>query len=160
MNIFVLDENPRIAAKMACNKHVVKMVTETAQILCSVFENGEAPYRRSHYNHPCCKWARMSQGNYCWLIIHGVVLSKEYTRRYGKVHAASKVIGWCAENRHLLSFPLFEKTPHPQCMPSTCKRANAVSGYRNYYILEKAYFAKWPETKIPYWWPQAQKLLT
>lgn len=160
MNIFVLDENPKIAARMACNKHVVKMVTETAQILCSVFEDGTAPYRRSHYNHPCCKWARASQANYCWLLIHGIALSREYTRRYSRVHAASKAIEWCANNRGVLLFPSFTRTPHPQCMPGEHKRANPVAGYRNYYVRDKAYFAKWPEGKVPDWWPTVQKLLT
>ena len=39
MNIFVLDRNPTIAAQMACDKHVVKMILETAQMLCTVARN-------------------------------------------------------------------------------------------------------------------------
>ena len=35
MNIFVLDENPAKAAEYHCNKHVVKMIIESAQMLCS-----------------------------------------------------------------------------------------------------------------------------
>jgi hypothetical protein len=37
MNIFVLDEDPVISAQMQCDKHIVKMPLETAQMLCSVF---------------------------------------------------------------------------------------------------------------------------
>ena len=33
MNIFVLDKDPEIAAQMACDKHVVNMIVETAQML-------------------------------------------------------------------------------------------------------------------------------
>jgi len=33
MNIFVLDKNPITAAELQCDKHVVKMVTESAQML-------------------------------------------------------------------------------------------------------------------------------
>ena len=33
MNIFVLDEDPTIAAQMQCDKHVVKMIVESAQML-------------------------------------------------------------------------------------------------------------------------------
>jgi len=33
VNIFYLDKNPKIAAEMHCDKHVVKMITETAQLL-------------------------------------------------------------------------------------------------------------------------------
>jgi hypothetical protein len=33
MNIFFLDKNPKLAAQMQCDKHVVKMILETAQML-------------------------------------------------------------------------------------------------------------------------------
>ena len=33
MNIFALDNDPETAAKYACDKHVVKMCTESAQLL-------------------------------------------------------------------------------------------------------------------------------
>ena len=35
MNIFVLDKDPKIAASMQCNKHVVKMILESGQMLCA-----------------------------------------------------------------------------------------------------------------------------
>ena len=35
MNIFYLDKDPIIAAQMSCDKHVVKMILESAQMLCS-----------------------------------------------------------------------------------------------------------------------------
>ena len=70
MNIFVLHKDPVVAAQMQCDKHVVKMLLESAQMLCSPFEPGSAPYRRSHYNHPCSKWARESSSNYQWLWDH------------------------------------------------------------------------------------------
>ena len=31
MNIFILDEQPEIAAQMMCDKHVVKMIVESCQ---------------------------------------------------------------------------------------------------------------------------------
>lgn len=36
MNIFVLDYNPKFAAEYHCDKHVVKMILESAQILSSI----------------------------------------------------------------------------------------------------------------------------
>ena len=36
MNIFFLDENPTLSAQYHVDKHVVKMILETAQLLCSV----------------------------------------------------------------------------------------------------------------------------
>lgn len=35
MNIFVLDQDPVIAAQLQCDKHVVKMIVESAQMLCT-----------------------------------------------------------------------------------------------------------------------------
>ena len=33
MNIFILDKNPEISARMHCDKHVPKMIVESAQML-------------------------------------------------------------------------------------------------------------------------------
>ena len=35
MNIFYLDEDPEVAAILQYNKHVVKMILESAQMLCT-----------------------------------------------------------------------------------------------------------------------------
>ena len=54
MNIFVLDYDTKVCAQMHCDKHCVKMILETAQLLCGVHHmtGGEAPYGLSHKNHP------------------------------------------------------------------------------------------------------------
>ena len=36
MNIFYLDKCPVKSAEMSCDKHVVKMILESAQLLCTV----------------------------------------------------------------------------------------------------------------------------
>ena len=59
---------------------------------------GVAPWRRSHYNHPCAVWARTSTENYRWLAVHGLSICEEYTRRYGRRHRSEDVLLWCAEN--------------------------------------------------------------
>ena len=92
MNIFVLDENPVTAAKYACDKHVVKMILESAQMLCAVQPEGTAPYKRSFYNHPCTKWANEFVTNWQWLLAHGLAMCNEYTARYGKVHTCQKTL--------------------------------------------------------------------
>jgi hypothetical protein len=33
MNIFILDKDPVLAAQLQCDKHVVKMIVESAQML-------------------------------------------------------------------------------------------------------------------------------
>ena len=77
MNIFVLDDNIEHCATYHCDKHVVKMTLETAQLLCSPFNQGDSPYRRTHYNHPCAIWTRESAGNYEWLYKHTVIITAE-----------------------------------------------------------------------------------
>ena len=93
MNIFALSHSPIVSAQMQHDKHVVKMVLESAQMLCSTFDPNlyDVPYKRVHYNHPCTKWARENIGNFFWLVNHGLALASEYTYRYGKVHCLRKL---------------------------------------------------------------------
>ena len=152
MNIFVLDKDPKIAATMLCDKHVVKMIVETAQMLCTVARNRGymgAPYRSTHKNHPCTKWAEESGANWDWLIAHGLEMCAEYTRRYGRIHKTQSVIEWC---KNIPTKPSGSKlTPFKLAMPQQYKCTDPVKSYRNYYIGEKAKFAKW-KTSPPTWW--------
>lgn len=122
MNIFILSEDPQEAAEMMCDKHVVKMILETAQLLCSPFPPGEAPYKRSHYNHPSAVWARESVRNYEWLIVHGLALCDEYFFRYGKQHKSKEVILWCQNNYEKLKLPIKNRTPFPKVMAEEYKK--------------------------------------
>jgi len=137
VNIFALDHNPQAAAAMLTDVHKVKMVLEAAQMLCGVFEPGTAPYKRTHYNHPCSVWARTSRRNFDWLVAHGLAIASEYTKRYGKVHKSQAVIEWCRDNAHLLTFPRSSLTPFAQAMPEQYRQADSVAAYRDYYAAEK-----------------------
>jgi hypothetical protein len=152
MNIFYLHQDPSVAARYQCDKHVVKMTLETAQLLCSPFEPDQAPYKRAHYNHPSAKWCRESKSNYEWLLKHGFELCREYTRRYGKIHKSQDVIEWCELNYDNLIFEKEELTPMPQCMPEEYKSIDPVEAYRTYYLKDKIYFAKWNYSEKPEWW--------
>jgi len=161
MNIFVLSEDPAEAARFQLDKHVVKMPLETAQLLCSVFEPGVAPYKRTHYNHPCAIWTREAEGNFRWLIQHGLALCAEYTCRYGKTHASERVIRWVqdiAYHPHDLKFATHQYapsrlTPFAQAMPDEYKHVNAVKAYRAYYKGAKAAIATWKQpATVPEWW--------
>ena len=143
MNIFVLDYNPEVAAKMQCDKHVVKMPLETAQLLCSAFEQGVAPYKRTHFNHPCAIWTRTSSANFQWLVKHGLALCDEYTFRYGKVHKSRAVILWCLKNIKKIAFLQKEKTHFVLCFDKKYQKENAVESYREYYRSEKRKIATW-----------------
>jgi hypothetical protein len=88
MNIFAVSDCPVECAKALDNKRLVKMVLETAQLLCGavVVCGGQAPYKLTHKNHPAAVWTRKSKGNYLWLVKHFKALGEEYTRRYGRTH--------------------------------------------------------------------------
>ena len=151
MNIFALHEDPNTAAQMACDKHVVKMILETAQMLCTVVHTHgyEAPYRATHAKHPCTRWAGTSQGNWNWLIQYGLALCEEYTKRYNRRHKSQSIIEYCSKLK--LNFSAIQQTPFAQAMPLQYRNECAVTAYRDYYHGEKAGFATW-KTGPPEWW--------
>lgn len=105
MNIFVLDENPITAAEMMCDKHIPKMIVESAQMMASAVRRWGAtdeqmpiaktsgkPYKGGYPHHPCTRWAGDTFGNFSWLHDHAIALCVEYTHRFGKVHACADPI--------------------------------------------------------------------
>lgn len=92
MNIFVVHSSPQKCANYLDDKRVVKMVLETAQLLATSINlsGGNAFYKTTHKNHPCSIWVRQSRGNYLWTLELFKELCKEYTKRYGKIHACHK----------------------------------------------------------------------
>ena len=160
MNIFVLDYDPRVAAQMMCDKHVVKMIVEGCQMLSTVHHLGGCNetflYKKSFMNHPCTVWSRASSHNYLWLAQHTYELSNEYTYRYGKTHKAHDLTQWFVSNipRYVITNGE-ARTPFAQAMPDQYKVADdAVSAYRNYYLGEKKRFAKWSKRNIPEWYSE------
>lgn len=153
MNIFVLDNNPKKCAQYHCDKHVVKMVLEGVQILCSAhwMTGGEAPYKLAHKNHPCCIWTRECVENYIWLCDLTMELCEEYTYRYGKTHKSQQVLEWCMTN-----IPKLKEngniTPFPLAMPDEYKVDCPISSYRNYYKGAKSSFAVWKNREVPEWY--------
>jgi hypothetical protein len=157
MNIFVLDRDVRKCAQYHNDKHVVKMILESAQLLCGVHhmveENtDEVPYRLSHKNHPCSIWARENISNYLWLCELGLELCKEYTHRYEKRHKSQDVIEWCLINYP--NIPEEDFTEPPKAMPEEYKVDDVVQSYRNYYLGDKKYFSKWKKREVPYWFSE------
>lgn len=115
MNIFALKQNPKKAPIDMIDKHIVKMPTETCQMLHTnslyfdyIDEYGVEPtlkdLKRFHaesnsklmkpamLNHPSTIWARQSIHNSKWLYEHGLALCEEYTYRYDKIHGSESRI--------------------------------------------------------------------
>lgn len=153
MNIFILDASPVIAARMLCDRHVPKMLLESAQLLCSPFPVGTAPYKRTHYNHPCSIWTRESYANYSWLLDHAYSISDEFLKRFGKEHKSHAVVRWCLGHFNELPFQKQDLTPFALAMPDQYRSDDAVAAYRSYYLGDKVRFAKWEKgTEKPAWW--------
>jgi hypothetical protein len=158
MNIFVLDINLSRCAQYHCDKHVVKMIVEYAQMLCATYwlQQIEAPYRLTHKNHPCTAWVRKSKNNFNYLIGLAFSLHDEYVKRYNKIHATYKIICWCRDNSHRLDFTEIDFSLPPLCMPDNyIKEVNSLEevaeAYRTFYKEEKSYFAFYNYSEKPFW---------
>ena len=156
MNIFALDANPVLAARYHCDKHVVKMVTESAQILSTVLREAGVDhpdlYKSTHANHPCVKWAGENRSNFAWLLNLMVNLLGEYDRRYdgaGKFLRPRKMAGLFA--RFMWELPEGDQTPFALAMPEPYRSEDAIASYRRYYKNDKADLAKW-KCGAPEWW--------
>ncbi len=167
MNIYILDQDPAKAAIMQCDKHVVKMPLEAAQMMASAMRHhgctdidmpltkSGKPYGNAHPHHPCTLWAGERRANFNWLGWHGMALCGEYTHRYGKIHACEAAI------RHMLKFddriPSMNTLRHSrftQALPDACKMKSPIEAYRRYYINFKDHIAKWDRGRpAPEWWP-------
>ena len=135
MNIFLLDADPKYAPQMQCDKHVVKMVLETAQMLSTAARarGHDVGYKSAYPNHPMTIWVGDTRDNFYWALCHAEELSKEYTMRYKKFHACQKIIDAIRELYPSLS-SFKNITDPPQCMPDEFKQDDFVCAYRNYYI--------------------------
>ena len=174
MNRFILDNDPQIAAKYHCDKHVVKMILEECQMLCTahrILDGVEAQgksktgrnvkrwvlpdsretalYHATHVNHPCTQWSMQTNNNYNWSVCLLSALLAEYQHRYGKSHKCGQLFDVLSKPPR--NIPVGPLTQFPQAMPDECKREHPVDGYRQYYIDHKARFAKWTDRSVPEW---------
>lgn len=180
MNIFVLDNDPIKAAQMLCDKHIPKMIVESAQMLSTAHrmldgtpikrpsksgktiqtyytlgeDKDDLYYLAVHKNHPCTVWTMESIQNYQWHHKHWEAMAYEYEFRRGRVHKTYellKTILWIPP--HNISDKGLTEFPQAMNHYPQCKvPGNAVQAYRNYYHEAKP-FAKWEwGRQAPEWW--------
>lgn len=165
MNIFVLDLDPKTAAKAHCDKHVNKMIVEHLQMMSVALahynldparkKDGEFYSVRAYKNHPCTKWVRESFDNFEWTFSLTWYLCDEFKKRYGKEHSGRESLKSIDKKKVVSTFPRLGHTQPAQAMPDFCKVSNSpVMAYRNCYNLTKWEFATW-KTKPPEWWAPA-----
>lgn len=139
MNIFYLDPDPVKCAEYHCDSHAVKMIVEYCQLLStahhltgSKLENLCKP---THANHPSAIWVREGVENYKWL--HSLLesLCKEYTHRYGRIHAYES-------NGRVEALGTVPNLPEGgtvlrMALPDQYKILGPVQAYRAFYCKEK-----------------------
>ena len=184
MNIFYVHKDPVIAATMLIDKHVVKMIVESAQMLSTAHRmidgtqyNGKTKtgrnikrwrhpnsnmdnvlYKACHTGHPSTLWVMENAYNYQWLYKHMIALNDQFKLRYGHVKDHSTI----TLLKELLSHPprniplnKLPTDPTP-AMPDDCKiPGDVVGSYRKYYIEHKRDFATWKSPgKMPTWYSE------
>lgn len=164
MQIFYVDSDPEKCAQALCNRHVIKQVLESAQILCTThryYSSDPRPmyykdvkfYKSTHVHHPCVRWCQQNITHYNWLVQHAKALCQEYTYRYNKRHKSQIIIELCGLFAPSMPKSLF--IDPPQCMPDEYKRADStVYAYRDCYWLHKrnTMSMKWTRRNPPEWW--------
>jgi len=174
MNIFYLDHDPKLCAEMHVDKHCVKMILETAQLLCTAHrildgtqyisstKNGrtiqrwklndhreDILYSATHANHPSAIWVRQSKENYDWLYELFLALIDEYSYRYEKIHQCSALIEILKDSPKNISVDKKFTEPTP-AMPEEYKvDGNSTQSYKNYYLGDKQRMFSWKNRNIP-----------
>lgn len=176
MNIFYLEHDVKDCAKMHVDKHCVKMILEYAQLLSTAHrvidgiktvgvsiktgrkqtryvlpDNRESSlYSATHVNHPSSIWTRHGSSNYAWLFKMFVTLMDEYTYRYGKVHATSRLTEHLSHPpKNIVEGSFTQPTP---AMPAQYKVfGDSIKSYRNYYLGEKRRMFSWKHREVPAW---------
>lgn len=168
MNIFVLDYNPETCAEYHCDKHVVKMILETVQMICTnhriyklVDADNDSIYKSTHAEHPCTVWARQSKQNYLWLCELLEALHNEWQYRFGKEsfeleglknHKSYDVFKLLNHDEMASCLPDIGLQPFAQAMPIEYREViDAVSAYRRYYVKDKVQLLKYTNRDIPKW---------
>lgn len=156
MNIFVLDYNPIIAAQYHVDRHVIKMILESAQMLSTAYRyyNPDVPdwhcYKSTHENHPCTLWVKKSKANAEWLKQLMFALHDEWHYRYE--HNRKHNSMWVLDKINFDNFPDIGLTPFALAIKDDCKCDDAVESYKNFYIKYKRHIATWKKRGEPEWW--------
>jgi len=176
MNIFFLDENPKIAARQLCDKHCVKMPTEGLQIIChNLHELGypkNIPFKRlsrGMANHPSTIWARQSKENFMWTWKNTWAICDEYTGRYKKQHKIERLMREISKNvmdwLKVVEFPeqgltpfarAIKKSVYPHLLDEELFPCT-IEAYKEYYRIDKWRFATWINGR-PSWYPTTKEL--
>lgn len=160
MNIFYLHHDPRICAQYHVDKHVVKMILESVQILCTALHlnnyKDHIPYKATHIKHPCVLWAASAQCNWYWLKELAIALEFEWSYRFhmsnpGKRHKSMLELDKVNTETALADLPLAQWKDPPMAMPDEYKIGSAIDSYRCYYLCGKSHLHSYTKREYPEW---------
>ena len=155
MNIFHLSSNPRYCAEWLCDKHCVKMIVETGQMLCTAYQRHfglqDDLYKPAYPKHPMTIWVGNTRGNFIFTLSLFDYLLNEYNCRYKKVHSTNRIKKLLWDKYTDWNKLNGEFTNPPLCMPDEYKTDCYITSYRKYYIGEKKKIAKYKFTEPPQW---------
>ena len=161
MNRFIIADTPQEIAQALCDKHVVKMPLEEAQMLCTVVRQANPEYadehelyRVAHAKHPCTLWAGKTRSNYMYAFRLWNHMCLEYTYRYGRQHASERFIDALREGARFV--PTGELTAHPECFSEYTHLKTGehwpVDSYRKFYHTKQHRFDMvWSKRNKPVW---------
>jgi hypothetical protein len=180
MNLFFLHIDPKKCAMFHCDKHVVKMILETVQMLYTAHnvlktknlskakEEGLLTYKSFSPKHPTCLWIRENSVNYTYAANVAKFLCEEYTYRYNRIHNCQVHVDWLVNNvpthfevvhynsdtvmSYNKEFQALGHTPVPLAMYDDVKYPDTFKSYHFYYIVHKRRFAKWTARPVPWWY--------
>ncbi len=156
MNIFALDRDTKVCAQYHVDKHCVKMILETTQLLNNaliIHDKFYQPvYRQTHKNHPASIWVSENKNNFDWLLSLGLNLCSEYTFRYKRQHKCQAILEQFNNLSMKDKLPSGDMTTFRLCMPEAYHTDDPIKSYRMYYRQDKAYIAKWTNRNVPEWW--------
>jgi len=152
LNIFVLDTDIECCARYHCDQHVVKMILQSVQLMCTALNKKgfSTPYKSTHSQHPCVLWMEQSRQNFCWPGDPTRALNAEYRYRFDKKvdHKSMAVLEAISAQR----FEDHGLTEFAQAMPDAYKVAgDTVTAYRQLYLGDKMHFAHWTARPVPGW---------
>lgn len=149
MNIFILDSDPKLIAQYHVDRHVVKMILESLQLLSTTLRLSgvDYGYKSCYVNHPCRIWVGNSLDNFLWLKELTKELCQEYTFRYEKIHKGESLL----EDMPLPNLLSVGLTPFALAMPEEYKADDPIVSYRNYYKYGKKHLHKYTKREMPEW---------
>jgi hypothetical protein len=161
MNRFIIADTPQEIAQALCDKHVVKMPLEEAQMLSTVLRQANPEYaddcdlyKVAHAKHPCTLWAGKTRANYMFAFRLWNHMCLEYTHRYGRNHASERFIRAFREGARYI--PSGDMTPHPECFGEHAHLKSGddwpVDSYRKFYHTKQHRFdMRWRNRNKPTW---------